>query len=312
MLISLDFELMWGVRDHATRATYGANVLGERHAIPAMLKIFTEFGVRATWASVGMALAATKEELIESSPALRPTYKNPLLSSYKYFDEVGKNESIDPYYLGASLIKTIKETEGQEIGSHTFSHYYCLEPGQTVEQFAADMTAAQSIAERNGLSLKSFVFPRNQRSEEHLNILHQKGVRVFRGNEASWIHKASPGVKQPALQRIARLTDHYLNLSGQNVSLPKKHAEMIDVPASRFLRPFSRRMAPIDPLRLRRITNAMTHAAKTGQIFHLWWHPHNFGVDVQQNTAFLRQVLGHFRNLSDQFGMVSLNMGDFA
>lgn len=82
MLISLDFELVWGVRDHATRATYGANVLGERHAIPAMLKIFTEFGVRATWASVGMALAATKEELIESSPALRPTYKNPLLSSY--------------------------------------------------------------------------------------------------------------------------------------------------------------------------------------------------------------------------------------
>jgi hypothetical protein len=38
-VISLDFELMWGVRDHATRDTYGANVLGGREAIP---RIFPE------------------------------------------------------------------------------------------------------------------------------------------------------------------------------------------------------------------------------------------------------------------------------
>ena len=43
-VISLDFELMWGVRDHATRESYGRNVLGGRQAIPAMLDLFPQAG----------------------------------------------------------------------------------------------------------------------------------------------------------------------------------------------------------------------------------------------------------------------------
>lgn len=35
-VISLDFELMWGVRDVQTKAGYGPNILGVRQAIPAM------------------------------------------------------------------------------------------------------------------------------------------------------------------------------------------------------------------------------------------------------------------------------------
>jgi hypothetical protein len=55
-LISLDFELMWGVRDHRSIATYGKNILGVREAIPAMLAMFTKYRVKATWATVGMLL----------------------------------------------------------------------------------------------------------------------------------------------------------------------------------------------------------------------------------------------------------------
>ena len=33
-IISLDFELLWGVRDHADRQTYGhADVVSERHSL---------------------------------------------------------------------------------------------------------------------------------------------------------------------------------------------------------------------------------------------------------------------------------------
>jgi hypothetical protein len=59
----LDFELMWGVRDHADITSYGANVLGGRAAIPRMLDLFERHGIRATWATVGFVFCESKDEL---------------------------------------------------------------------------------------------------------------------------------------------------------------------------------------------------------------------------------------------------------
>ena len=71
-VISLDYELMWGVRDHATRESYGPNVLGGREAIPAMLDLFHRRGIRATWATVGALLCESKDELLARARACRP------------------------------------------------------------------------------------------------------------------------------------------------------------------------------------------------------------------------------------------------
>ena len=67
-VISLDFELLWGVRDHADRQAYGQNVLGARDAVPRMLERFAARGIRATWATVGFLFCKTKDELIASLP----------------------------------------------------------------------------------------------------------------------------------------------------------------------------------------------------------------------------------------------------
>ena len=48
---------------------------------------------------------------------------------------IGPNERQDPYHFGLSLVRRIKDCPHQEIGTHTFSHYYCLEDGQTPEHF---------------------------------------------------------------------------------------------------------------------------------------------------------------------------------
>ena len=56
----------------------------------------------------------------------------------------------------------------------------------------------------------------------------------------------------------------------------------------------------------------MRHAARNGQVFHLWWHPHNFGSHVDDNMAILRQILAHYRALAEEHGMVSRNMGEVA
>lgn len=83
-VISLDFELLWGVRDHADRDTYGKNVLGARDAVPKMLELFAENEISATWATVGFLFCETKEELLASLPSELPTYSNPRLSNLSY------------------------------------------------------------------------------------------------------------------------------------------------------------------------------------------------------------------------------------
>jgi len=47
-------------------------------------------------------------------------------------------------------------------------------------------------------------------------------------------------------------------------------------------------------------------------VFHLWWHPHNFGVNLVENIALLREILEHFRKLHSEYGMMSSAMAEWA
>ncbi len=73
-------------------------------------------------------------------------------------------------------------------------------------------------------------------------------------------------------------------------------------------RPFNRRLAPLDGLRMRRIEKAMQTAAVTGGTFHLWWHPENFGKNLSENMAILTRLLDRFQRLRDEYGMQSRAM----
>lgn len=314
-VVSLDFELMWGMRDKRDLSGYMDNFLGVRKALPLMLEAFDEHGVKATFATVGLLFFSDKDDMMAALPDLRPSYANTRLSPYTdHFGQVGANEAADPYHFGASLIQRIQQHPAHEIACHTFSHYYCLERGQTEQQFEADLEAAHKAAKAMGVGLKSLVFPRNQFNPSYLAICHRRGITAFRGNEANWLHEARSGDKESLVRRGARLLDTWLDLTGPNCHpWPAKEPGMpVDIPASRFLRPWSPRFRPLDRLRLKRITRAMDHAARTGSIFHLWWHPHNFGAHTERNMAFLHQVLGHFNRLRKKYGMLSLTMGGVA
>jgi hypothetical protein len=87
---------------------------------------------------------------------------------------------------------------------------------------------------------------------------------------------------------------------------------MIDVSASRFLRPFAPRLAPLEGLRLRRLTGEMRRAAQGGAIYHLWWHPHNFGRNMDENFAVLHRLVATFRELALEHGMQASTMAEAA
>jgi hypothetical protein len=109
-----------------------------------------------------------------------------------------------------------------------------------------------------------------------------------------------------------RLIDSYINLTGHHTFSINKSDRILNIPASRFLRPYSKKLNLFEPLRLSRIKNSLTYAAKNNQAYHLWWHPHNFGVNLEQNLQFLEEILKHFKKLSSEYGMRSKNMSEIA
>jgi peptidoglycan/xylan/chitin deacetylase (PgdA/CDA1 family) len=316
--ISLDFELYWGVHDQRSLTSYGRDLLGARDAIPRTLELFDRYGVHGTWATVGLLFFDRKAELMEYLPEPRPRYANPAFSPYPRLGQLGPNERQDPYHYGLSLIEQIRDCPGQEIGTHTFSHYYCLEPGETedgqsVDTFRADMLAARRAARRLGITPRSLVFPRNQYRADYLAACRAAGIEVVRGNHPSWMFRTQGRTGDGLVKRACRMSDDYVPLSRGDCLQPQvMDGGLIDVRASRFLRPTSRRLRPFAPLRLRRITGGLSRAARSGTIYHLWWHPHDFGADPDSSLAFLERVLQHFRNLSQLYGMRSSTMLEVA
>ena len=311
-VMSLDFELMWGVRDKRTIADYGSNVLGVRTAVPRLLDAFARYDVACTWSTVGMLFFEDKDALLAGMPDRRPAYLNKRFSPYEALADVGATERADPYHYGLSMIRKIMVAPRQEIGTHTFSHYYCLEEGGTMEDFEADLQAAKAAARALGVELKSIVFPRNQYTREHLAGCRRAGLVAFRGNEKHAMYRPVSQRQLTPLRRIAKLADSYLNLSGANASEPRAVEGLIDIPASRFLRPWHVSDRLFESARINRIISAMGRSAEEKSVFHLWFHPHNFGINQAENFAVLDKVLAEFARLRDAFGWPSLTMAEVA
>lgn len=311
LIVSLDFELFWGMLDQCPLEDYQDHVLGGRRAIAQLLELFQTYGIHATWAAVGFLFAESYDELSSFFPAeaLRPTYGNDALNPYRQFGKIGGNEQEAPCFYAPSLLRLIAQAPGQEIGSHTFSHYYCREAGQTPRQFAADMQAARAIAQAHGYALTSAVLPRNQCEPEYTRVLRDCGFTAYRDEENDWIHEK---IKFRPLLRLLRLADVYFPLTGQGGYRPRNENGIWNLTGSRMYKPIFRPLEFLEGVKLRRIKRQMLHAAKHGLTFHLWWHPHNIGVRTQEHLAQLEALFRYYQQLHEAYGMESLNMREAA
>lgn len=301
-IVSLDFELHWGVFD-TLGDEYNKNIIGARSAIGEILRLFKKYDIHATWAIVGMLFNENRSDFQKYSPRLVPSYKDQNLSSYNV--KIGENEQADPLHYGHSLVKLIQSYPHQEIASHSYSHYYCKAEGQTKEEFEEDIRSAISVAkDKFNIELKSFVFPKNEINFDYLEILKKYGFSSYRGNPKHWIYK--DGQRTNILGRIMRMMDSYINITKISSSEVEDYGGVSNIVGHRFLRPYKSRI--LNKLMIYRIKKEMLYAAKKKKMYHLWWHPHNFGVNQIQNLTTLEALLHYYQILHKKYNMESVCM----
>lgn len=306
--ISLDFELLWGIFDKVGTRYKPEYFSNTRMVIPKMLELFGRNEISVTWATVGMLFAKNEEEWKSYSPEFLPSYRDQNLSAYEWAKANGVRSEV---HFAPELIDEILSTPYQELGSHTFAHYYTLMRGQSPDQFRQDLRATQTIAkDKFGVSLKSLVFPRNQINELYLGICLEEGYEYVRGNPKNWFWQETQ--HESFEKKVFRSADCFFQVGKKSSYGIEEIDEFVDepliLPASRILRPLN----PLNPLfnsvRLHRIFREMEDAAKKKEVYHIWWHPHNFGNDPNQSLRELAQLIQHFQKLREQYGMESLSM----
>lgn len=303
--ISLDFELMWGVQD-TLGEQYSSNIYQVHSIVPKLLDLFEEFNVVATWATVGFILLG-KNNFRDYLDFLEvpPKYSNKELANISKHSHV--LECNQDLYFAPQLVQTIK-AKGHELASHTSSHMYYLDAVNGVEALESDLKLGKSIFGEH--KCNSLIFPRNQYDLDAVNILNRFGFTCFRSNPDHWAYTSSSGIDNSYFKRLYRLVDTYVNLSGYHTYKASSISTISGckaIPASMFLRPVTQsRLA--NRLQLIRIKKAMLNAAKFGKVFHLWWHPHNFGSHTDENFIFLKEILIYFEYLNGKYAFTIKTM----
>lgn len=312
--ISLDFELLWGLAGWTVEEIkrYQPRAEGAVGALRRIVELLSKYGMKCSIAHVGAMDYHSVEELLRDSDGIRPSYANPLFSSYEsLLPTIGRDFPARLFFC-PDVLEWLRGCDNVELCSHTFSHYYCLEAGQSPQEFETDVRRATEDARRKGKPFRTIIFPRNQVSSEYLKICECYGLTHYRGNFENFLYRSETTPSRFDMRRVFRLLDTYVNLSGSNTYVPEMACggALRNVPGSRFLRPYMPALSWLEPLKVRRIMKSMEHAAHCGEIYHLWWHPHNFGLHTDENLQQLEQICRHFQTLRQRYQMESAFIGE--
>lgn len=302
--ISLDFEKKWGVLDKDI-PNYDRSIENVPEVINRLLCLFEENRIHCTWAFVGALLARDEKQLnefLECADFL--TYFNRSLNPYFYFKD---NSFIKNLFSGCCELEEIKKVPGQELASHSFFHTYYNEPGINGEALFLEsklFDKYSSIILK--IICKGIVFPRNQVPKN----LSDMPYRYYRSNLDNVFDRGYSELELNFFNRALRLLDSIIPLRRFRSCAPTfDEANKLSIPATRFLRPQTN-IKIFNVLHLKRIKDEMTWAAKNNDLFHLWWHPHNFGADIDKNIFNLKEIISHFKYLEACYGMKSYNMSE--
>ncbi len=305
LVISLDFEKMWGIHDgnnwdNSINYIENVNII-----VPKILSLFKKYNISATWATVGILFLSNKDELINITKNVeKPTYENQSFSAYTHFCCIKNDDKVS---FAPELIKNIMQTPNQEIASHTFSHYYCKEAGQTIDQFNDDLKLSIKVSKQNNVNVKTLVFPKNQYDNKCLEIAKNNGIKAFRGLEENWINK----IKNKKIRRFMLFVSTYLPIvRGECYNVNKiKKEELYNIKSSFFFRAATKNKL-LELLKLKRVKKLMKRAAKKRLVCHIWFHPHNLSKNIELGLRQLENILKYYTKLSIKYNFKSININN--
>lgn len=306
LVISLDFELIWGMIDKITSKDIIKKVNNVKEVVPKILNLFKTYEIHATWAVVGLITSSSKEEIIEHLKNIKVNYHNESLKPSNILDHIHQLET--SLLCNIDLVKSIQNIPHQEIGSHSFSHFYSLEKGQTDKDFINDIITFNEILEQKlNVKATSYIDPRFQHNASYDKYLTAHGFKTYRGiREDKLKQKKIPDF----LKRWIKFLDRYVNILGHRTYSIKDNQKLLNMKESFYFRGYKKHHFMFEWLKIKRIKKAMLYAAKHHEIIHIWWHPHDFGLQVFSNINQLHNLLMYFTKLKKRYDMKSYHMDE--
>ena len=170
----------------------------------------------------------------------------------------------------------------------------------------------RAIASRTlGVSPTSLVFPRNQFDDAAIAASVDAGFPVHRGTSGKSFEAPAAKEDERGTRRLLRGLDAIADVAAGTRTVGRR-AGSIDVPGSRFFRPLRGVLDPFGELELRRIERELRAVSETGGVYHLWFHPHNFGRNLRPNLARLERILQVAGELREAGRMTSVTMRNAA
>jgi len=297
-IISLDTELLWGKLIYGIAShSYDKSWFKDYKNINAILNLFEKYKIKGTWAVVGhlfLDRCDKEHKDIKSSQKWNYCCK-----------EVGPLLNAKPMI---NMIKTCKVK--QEIACHGFSHYnFKKSPNHemelTDEEALSELEACKKLAEKEGITLKSFVFPQEKHAK--YSILQKAGFKCYR--------KAISSVENT---KYKRLKSFYNLIKGvpSKPSRISKVAGLVEIEANCEILPFNKKttnfiLAPLfKRYNLNKLSKSLDVSINEKMIFHIWVHPIGFSnqQDIDQLDSFLNIIHQHIK----QGNIISMTMSEVA
>ncbi len=305
-VISIDTELAWGESHRRAGDGPGHDYGAERAAIDRLLEILDRHELPATWAIVGHLFLDRCER---SNGRPHPEIVRPDFDwlDGDWFDvDPCSNAREAPFFYGPDLIERIRACRvTQEIGCHSFAHVMAGDEGCSADAFRSDLAACTARAAHHGLTLRSFVFPRN--SVGHVDRLAEAGFTSYRGRPGRPF--ADRG---EAARRGLRLIDRVRPLAGSAVRPERDELGVWNIPQTFLFAPATHhRRVPIG-LWARGPIGRLRQAARHGSLFHLWFHPYNVTADPERALDGFERVCAEATRLRSRDRLDILSMGELA
>lgn len=275
IIISVDAELGWGFHDLPSPPV--DRLARARTNWKTVQDLCVEYDIPLTWAIVGH-LMLTECDGVHSDHPRSPEW---------FARERGEWQDRLDLRFAPELVEELVESDVEhDIGCHTFSHV-CFDETETERAVVeAELTKAQSAANRFGLSLDSFVFPRNVVG--YREILADHGFTSYRPRR----------LETDQLRRRLQKIQAFVNPATIDLVEPTlDEYGLASIPPSLFLYGFQGRLRRVldsiwtDPI-VRQVTHGIDRAIAENGIFHVWFHPSDIvnSHDVDRLNAIFTHI----------------------